>query len=197
LLSLYSDHRTWLHPISAGIKLLLLAVIGTALFAIQSLPVLIALAAATCALFMSLGVATAPARRLLASILVAALLIAAFHTWLGQPRQGATSVLRLLSAALLGICLTVTTRASDLLQVFETVLSPLQRFGVKTHAIALQVALMLRFAEHFFVQWKRLDDAYRVRTGKSGGLRLLAPLTIRMLVSARRVADALDLRSGL
>jgi biotin transport system permease protein len=55
---------------------------------------------------------------------------------------------------------------------------------------------MLRFTEHFFVLWKRLDDAHRLRTGRAGGLRLLAPLTIQMLISARRVADTLELRMG-
>jgi biotin transport system permease protein len=56
--------------------------------------------------------------------------------------------------------------------------------------------MMLRFTEHFFVVWKRLDDAHRVRTGKGGSLRLLAPLTIQMLQSAQRVADTLELRLG-
>jgi biotin transport system permease protein len=46
------------------------------------------------------------------------------------------------------------------------------------------------------VVWKRLDDAHRIRTGKAGGLRILAPLTIQMLVSARRAADTLELRLG-
>jgi biotin transport system permease protein len=35
-----------------------------------------------------------------------------------------------------------------------------------------------------------------MRTGKAGGLRLLAPLTIQMLLAARRVADTLELRLG-
>ena len=30
--SLYSEHRTWLHAVPAGLKLLMLALIGTALF---------------------------------------------------------------------------------------------------------------------------------------------------------------------
>jgi biotin transport system permease protein len=55
---------------------------------------------------------------------------------------------------------------------------------------------MLRFIEHFFAVWKRLDDSHRLRTGKGGGLRLLAPLTIQMLQTARRVADTLDVRLG-
>jgi biotin transport system permease protein len=68
--------------------------------------------------------------------------------------------------------------------------------GIKTERLALQLAMMLRFTEHFFVVWKRLDEAHRLRTGKSGGLRLLAPLTIQMLTSARRVADTLEMRMG-
>jgi biotin transport system permease protein len=46
------------------------------------------------------------------------------------------------------------------------------------------------------VVWKRLDDAHRLRTGKPGGLSMLAPLTIHMLTSARRVADTLEMRMG-
>ena len=72
----------------------------------------------------------------------------------------------------------------------------MQALGVKTRRLALLLAMMLRFTEHFFVLWKRLDDAHRVRTGKAGGLRLLAPLTIHMLVAARRLADTLQLRLG-
>jgi biotin transport system permease protein len=81
-----------------------------------------------------------------------------------------------------------------LLDVFERLLSPLRRLGVNTDQFALQLTLMLRFTEHFFVQWRRLDDAHRLRTGQSGGFKILAPLTIQMLLAARRVADALHLR---
>ena len=69
-------------------------------------------------------------------------------------------------------------------------------FGVPTERIALGLGLMLRFAENFYVQWQRLDDAYRARSGHGGGLRLLAPLTIRTLQTAERVADALAARLG-
>ena len=192
--SFYSDHRTWLHAVSAPLKLLLLAVFGTALYVLNSAVVLLACAALCLLLFASLGRATLPARKLLIMVVAAGLLITAFHAYLQQPLLGVVSALRLLSASLLGIALMLTTRSNDLLDVLESLLSPLNRFGVKSNALALQVALMLRFTEHFFIQWKRLDDAHRVRTGKSGGFKLLAPLTIRMLTSAQRVADALELR---
>lgn len=194
--SLYSPHRTWLHAVPAAVKLLLFAVLGTAQYFLQSQALLLASALLSCLLFASLGRAVYPARKLVLSVVLAGLLLLAFHTYMGQPELGVVSGLRLLSASLLGIALTLTTHSSELLTVFERLLQPLQRFGIRTERFALQLAMMLRFTEHFFVLWKRLDDAHRVRTGKGGGLRLLAPLTIQMLTAARRVADTLELRLG-
>jgi len=111
-----------------------------------------------------------------------------------QPRVGAVSVLRLLCTTLMGIALTLTTRYTDLLVVLEWLLAPLRLVGVQPERLSMQVALMLRFTEHFFVVWRRLDDAHRVRTGKAGGFKILAPLTLHMLIAARRVADTLHVR---
>ena len=194
--SLYSEHATWLHRVPAAIKLLFFAVLGPILFLLDGPTALATCALACCLLFASLGRATQPARKLVLSVLLAGLLIVAFHAWMRQPMLGVVSALRLLSASLLGIALTLTTRSRDLLSVFEVLLSPLQRVGIRTERLALQLAMMLRFTEHFFVLWKRLDDAHRVRTGKSGGFTILAPLTIKMLISARRAADTLELRLG-
>lgn len=194
--SLYSDRPTWLHRVPAAAKLAALAVAGTLVFAAASPAVLGGMALGVLLLLLSLGRATRPAWRLLASVAAAAALVAGFHAWLGQPWLGAASALRLVCAAMLGAMLTLTTRFDALLAVFEALLWPLQRLGVRTQGLALGLGLMLRFTEHFFVQWRRLDDAHRARTGRAGGLRLLAPLTIRMLVTARRVADALAARLG-
>jgi biotin transport system permease protein len=124
----------------------------------------------------------------------ASALIGLFHVYMQQPMVGAISVLRLISTTLMGIALTLTTRHTDLLAVFAWLLSPLRFLGVEPERLSLQVALMLRFTEHFFVLWRRLDDAHRLRTGKAGGFKILAPLTIQMLVAARRVADTLHVR---
>lgn len=195
--SLYSEHRTWLHAVPAAAKLLALALLGTGLFLTDRLAVLLPCAALCALLFLSLGAAMRPARRLVLAMLVAALLVAGFHAFMGQPVLGLTSALRLASTALLGVALTVTTRYTEVLHVLERLLAPLRRFGLRVDLLSLQLALMMRFIEHFFVQWRRLDDAHRARTGRPGGFRLLAPLTIQMLASARRVADALQARLNL
>lgn len=194
--SLYSEEITWLHRWSAGSKLLLLAVLGTLLF-LSSSPWVLAAATAGCALvWLSLGSATRIANRLLRAVIFTCLLVAGFHVFMQNYTLAAVSSLRLVSASILGIALTVTTRPSDLVEVLERVLQPLARLGISPERVALQLALMLRFTEHFFVQWKKLDDAHRLRTGKPGGLALIAPLTIHMLQASKRVADALWARLG-
>jgi biotin transport system permease protein len=194
--SLYSEHRTWLHAIGAGTKLAALVLLSTGIFWLSSAAWLGLACLLSVLLYLSLGRAMAQGWRLLKALLIAAALVLGFHALMQQPLVGVVSVLRMASATLLGIALTLTTRSSALQEVLERLLQPLQRWGLRSDRISLQLALMLRFIEHFFVVWQRLDDAYRLRTGKSGGLHLLAPLTIQMLQTARRVADTLDVRLG-
>lgn len=194
--SLYSELPTWLHRVHPGVKLLCIALCGSLLFTIQS-PIAMGLCAAVCAvLWISLGRATRIARKLMISVLIAATLVALFHCWMGNYALAAVSGLRLVCASSLGVMLTVTTHPSQLLHILECLLAPLAKVGFPAHRFALQLALMLRFIEHFFVQWQRLDEAHRLRTGKAGGFRILAPLSIQMLQTAQRVADALFARLG-
>jgi biotin transport system permease protein len=192
--SLYSDHPTWLHGIPAGVKLAFLALLGTGVFLTTELSVLMGSAACCMLMFASLGRATLRAKPLLMGLGFASVLIGVFHFYMQQPLVGAVSVLRLLCTTLMGIALTTTTRYTDLLGVLEWLLAPLRFVGVQPERLSLQVALMLRFTEHFFVVWRRLDDAHRLRTGKAGGFKILAPLTLHMLMAARRVADTLHVR---
>jgi biotin transport system permease protein len=192
--SLYSDHPTWLHGIPAGVKLAFLALLGTGVFFTHALSVLLGSAACCVLMFASLGKATARAKPLLMGLVVASVLMGVFHLYMQQPMVGAVSVLRLLCTTLMGVALTVTTRYTDLLGVLEWLLAPLRFLGIQPERLSLQVALMLRFTEHFFIVWRRLDDAHRLRTGKAGGFKILAPLTLHMLIAARRVADTLHVR---
>lgn len=194
--SLYSEYRTWLHGLRAGHKLSGLVLVGLALFIFQSLWILAAGAALCAGVLISLGPATQPARRLLWAVLIAAVLVAGFHVWMGTWQLGVASALRLFCASSLGVALTVSTRTSDIVAVLEWLLQPLRPLGVNPERLPLQLGLMLRFTEHFFIQWGKLDDAYRLRTGRSGGWRLVAPLAVHMLQTARRVADALFVRLG-
>lgn len=194
--SLYSAQSTWMHAVPAWVKLAVLSVCGTMLVLVERPVYLFAACAVVLLVFASLGTPAWRRVRMLGGVAIAGVLIVIFHWALGTTVQGVVSALRLASAATLALMLTLTTRFEDLLAVMEAVMRPLKRFGVPTERVALGLGLMLRFAENFYVQWQRLDDAHRARTGRGGGLRLLAPLTIRTLQTADRVADALAARLG-
>jgi biotin transport system permease protein len=196
VLSLYASRSTWLHRVAAAPKLAALCVLGTSLVLVRDPAWLLGGCALATALFASLGRPAWQAARRLRGVVILAVLIAAFHAWLGSPALGAASALRLVTGILLATMLTLTTRFDDLLDVLESVLQPLQRLGVPTQRLSLALALVLRFIDVFHGQWQRLDDAHRARTGRAGGFRLLAPLTLRTLQTADRVADALAARLG-
>lgn len=193
---LYLERRSWLHRVPAAAKLVALAVATPVLFSVSDPRGLLPLAAGCIGVYLSLGRVGPAGRRPIVASLAAGLLLCAFHAWLGQPWLGAASALRLLAATSLGTSLTLSTRFNELLDVFERVLRPLQRLGVAPGRLALMLALMVRFTEHFFVQWQALDEAHRLRTGRAGGLKILPPLCIQMLQAADRVADTLQLRLG-
>ncbi len=190
----YSEQRTWLHALSAGLKLFVLLCLGVAMYASKQWLTLGTLSALCVLVYASLGRIGWRAHRLLWPLLVACLLVVGFHAYLQQIDLGLISASRMLSITLMGVAFTLTTQPSDMLHTLEWALRPLDKLGFHSQRIALQLALMLRFIEHFFMLWRQLDDAHKIRTGKPGGLRLLAPLTLHMLQTARRVADALALR---
>lgn len=198
--SLYSEHGSWLHRVRAGAKLASLALVTTTLMLVQAWPSLLAAALLAMLCLLSLRRAARASLPVLRPVAIGCLLVLGLHTLLGQPMLGITSGLRLWAMAVAGVMLTITTRPSDLLAVLEWLLRPLQpittRMGLQTGQLALMLALMLRFTEHFFLLWQRMADAHRVRTGRGAHWRLLAPFAVQVLRSARQVADALKVRTG-
>ncbi|MDP4302616.1 energy-coupling factor transporter transmembrane component T [Leptothrix discophora] len=196
MLSLYADTPSWLHRVPAGLKLAALAGGGLALALTTDALALAVAAVAALGLLASLGPAGRGARRPMTVTLVVAALLVGLHALLGTVPLGLVAALRLVCTTALGLALTLTTRPADLVEVIERLLQPLRHLGLDPSRFALHLALMLRYTEHFFARWQQLDEAHRLRTGRPGGLRLLAPLTLQMLLAARRVADTLHVRLG-
>lgn len=194
--SLYIEQKTWLHGVGASKKLFVLAACGMTLTFVNS-PVLLACAfSAALLVLLSLGKVALHSLGMLRSLLIACGLIVVLHWLLGSMGQGTESAARLATAGSLALALTLTTRFEALLSVLEKVLGPLRVVGLPVERIALGLGLQLRFVEDFYLQWQRLNEAHRVRTGRAGGLRLIAPLVIRVLSTSERVADALIARLG-
>jgi len=203
MLSLYLSQATWLHRIPAGWKLVSLAIASIALLPTQSAAMLMVATVLGIAGFLSLG---GPGRRRLVNLLRTAGLLAAliglfqFVVVVGElgPRDALLaamiSALRLLSLVLLADLISVTTPLGKMLNVMGKLLGPLKLLGVGTDRLALVVGLMVRSASLLRQHFQTMADAYRARIGKSGGIRVIAPLVRQAVNANQAMADTLASR---
>lgn len=196
MISLTLATRTWAHGIAAGWKLLALALISLAVTPFDSVALMAALLVAVLGLYVSLGreaIGQIDRLRPLAPLLV---ILIGLHWWSGSLAAGIAMALRLLAMILLANAVTMTTRMDDMMDAVEPLLRPLGWFGVSPRAVALAVAMMLRFVPLVFALWEALGESWRARTGRRPGWRLLAPFCIQVLRLSHHTSEALAARGG-
>lgn len=196
MISLYLPERTWLHAVPAGWKLLALALISLVAAPLNSLQVMAGLLLAALVLYASLGKAALKQIALLRPLWPLFLILLAFHWWNGDITAGLVVLARILAMVLLANAVTMTTRMDAMMDAVEPLLAPLRLFGGSPRAVALAVAMMIRFVPLLFALWEALNDSWRARTGKRGGWRLLAPFCIQTLRLSHHTAEALAARGG-
>ncbi|HZX88753.1 MAG TPA: energy-coupling factor transporter transmembrane protein EcfT [Reyranella sp.] len=196
MISLYLPERTWLHTIPAGWKLIALALISLIITPFDNLPVMAALVVAVLALYASLGRAALAQIALLRPMWPLFAILLALHWWNGDVWLGLIVSLRILAMILLANAVTMTTRMDAMMDAIEPALAPLGWIGLSPRAVALAVAMMIRFVPLLFALWEALNEAYRARTGKRGGWRLLSAFCIQTLRLSHHTAEALAARGG-
>ncbi|MEU0541215.1 energy-coupling factor transporter transmembrane protein EcfT [Nocardia sp. NPDC005978] len=193
MLSLFHDARTPVHAVPAGAKLLVLAVAGTGLFFVRSIPWLSVALAVTLGLYALARIPWAStARQALSAAPVLALIMLA--QWLFVDGHSAALVgLRLLTLILLANLVTLTTRTSAIIETIERLLGPLRPLGVRPERVGLLVAMTIRFIPVIREQAELVRSAQRAR-GIERSTVFLIPLLIRTLRMADQVGEALDAR---
>lgn len=193
-LGLYLHRDSPLHVLPAGAKMLGLLAAGTGLLLSSSLPVLGAALAVTLGLYVLARLRpreVAPVLRLSAFVLVPLLLVHALLSGWGSALE---AVLRLAVLLLLATLVSLTTRASDMLEAMERALRPLARFGVNPARLGLLLSLTLRFIP-LLAEWLReIQEAQRVRGLESNPIAVLVPLLVKTLRTADTLAEAIDAR---
>jgi biotin transport system permease protein len=197
MISLYLPERSWLHAIPAGWKLLALALISLAIAPFENLPVMAVLMAGTLALYATLGRPAWRQAGMLRPMWPLLLMLFAFHLWRGDVALGLAMVLRLVAMVMLANAVTMTTRMDAMMDALEPLLRPLALVGIPPRAIALAIAMVIRFVPLLFALWQALGESYRARTGRRGGWRLLAPFCIQTLRMSHHTAEALTARGGV
>ena len=197
MLTLTSPVETWAHPLPAGLKLAAIAVVTTGLFALKTpLPLAIA-CVATATLYASGGrLFELTGLRLLWPLWPFVLIVGLWHLWTRDVSGGATIVLRMIAAVALANFVTMTTRLSDMLAVFQWLARPLAVFGLSPRRLGLAVALTIRFIPVMLDRLSQITQSWSARSPRRPRWRVLVPATLAALDDADRVAEALRARGG-
>jgi biotin transport system permease protein len=197
MLTLTSPVEIWAHRLSAGLKLAALALATTTLFALASPLAMTAALLLAAALYSSGGRAfAATGLHLLRPLWPFVLIVALWHVWIGDVAGGAVIVLRMVTAVALANFVTMTTRLSDMITVFQTLARPLAALGLSPRRLALAVALTIRFIPVMLDRLAQITDSWRARSPRRPRWRVLVPATLAALDDADRVAEALRARGG-
>jgi biotin transport system permease protein len=198
MLCLTSPARTRWHAVPAGWKLAGLAVFSTLIFPEDRIGVLALATAGVALLYLAEGRRFARAGlRQLRALLPFLLVIVVYHAATGTIPAGAVVALRLLSAVAAANLVTMTTRLEDMMAVVEAALRPLQRLGLNVGALAVAVALVVRFTPALAEKVGRLIEAWRGRSARRAGWRIVPPFLLLALDDAEHVAEAIRARGGI
>ncbi|MCU0900236.1 MAG: energy-coupling factor transporter transmembrane protein EcfT [Cypionkella sp.] len=196
MLTLTSPVETALHRLRAGPKLAVLAGFTFALFWISA-PLWLGFAlVAVGGLYLRGGVqffrhGVAMLRPLWPFVAVVGL----WHLWTEDLAAGGVIVLRMLAAVAAANLVTMTTRLSDMIAVLERLARPLAPV-LPPRRLALAIALVIRFIPVLTERMAHLAQAWRARSGRRPGWRLIAPAALAALDDAEQVANALRARGG-
>lgn len=196
MLTLTSPVDTPLHRLPAGAKLAALAAFSTALFLTKSLILLAVALGLVASLHLTGGrVLAAHALRMLRPLWPFVLVIALWHGWMGAMSEGLVILLRMVTLVAAANLVTMTTRLSDMITVLESLARPLSPV-LPPRRLALALALVIRFVPVLSERMGLLAQAFRARSHRRPGWRLVAPAALAALDDAENVADALRARGG-
>lgn len=197
MLTLTSSVEIWAHRFPAGAKLLALAGVTVGLFQLVT-PLALAAAALAVGVLLASGgrVFLHESLAMLRPLWPFVLIVALWHLFTRDLSGGAVVILRMGSAVAAANFVTMTTRLSDMLAVIERLLAPLRHLGLKPRPLALALALVVRFIPVMLTRIEAITLAFRARSPRRAGWRILMPATLAALDDAERVADALRARGG-
>ena len=198
MISLTSPIETRAHHLSAGFKLGVLCLTTCGLFFIHNLWFHSLFLLGVMTLYVWLGKNFFMAGwRHLKVLWLFVVVVAIWHVWMHTWVLGATILIRLVATVALANWVTMTTRLSDMIDVVCFLVQPLARLGWNTRALELSIALVIRMTPVLVLKGQGLAFAWRARSTKRLGWRVILPFTVLALDDADYVAEALRARGGI
>lgn len=197
MISLTSPVKTRAQDWPAGLKLGALCLGSTALFLTDNLALHLAALVLVTALYALPGrVFLRAGLRNLRMVLPFAVLVLVWHVLTGDLRMGVLIVLRMVVLVALANLVTMTTALSEMTDLIHRLTTPLRRLGLPTHLLETAIPLVIRFTPVLVARAETLAEAWRARSRRRPGWRLIFPLTLYALDDADQVGEALRARGG-
>lgn len=198
MLTLTSPLETRLHRLPAGAKLGALALFGAGLFLIRSPTAGGVTLACVAVLYLVAGgwPLLVHGLRLLRPLWPFVAVVLVWHLWTDELRAGAIILLRMLAAVAAANLVTMTTRLSDMLVVFETLCRPFAAL-IPPRRLALAFAMVIRFVPRMAESMAMIRMGWSARSARRPGPQILVPVVLAALDDADRAAEALRARGGV
>jgi biotin transport system permease protein len=194
VIGLYRPGDSPLHRLPAGAKLLVLAV-GALVLAVVRSPLAVAIGAVVVVGGYLLGnLPAAEPLRQVWPLRWVVLVLVPFQWWTGGWRPAVVVVGTMLVLVAAAGLVTLTTRTSALLDLFERLSAPLRRLGVDPSRMSLLLALTIRAVPVLVATLGEVRDARRARGLERSPRALLVPVVVRTLRHADRLGEALVAR---
>lgn len=198
MLTLAIPGPSWAHGIGAGPKLTVLAVTMVVVLQIANLPLLVLALVLMAGLYATLGQrAWRPALAGLRPLIWLVVAVVAIHAVFANVLTGLAMAARILLMVGLANFVTLTTSMAEMIAVVTRVAAPLRHVGLNPRALGLGMALFLRYIPVLRARAAALRDAWRARSARRPGVRIVVPLVLSALDDADHLADALRARGGI
>ncbi|WP_236199579.1 CbiQ family ECF transporter T component [Pseudomonas pseudonitroreducens] len=194
MMGLFKPGSSWLHRLTPGWKFLGLLGLSAGLSLTTFLSAQLAWLALFLALYLQAGLGLRPAFAALRALAPFVVLIMLVQVFTQDWQAGARLSLTMYNAILLAGLLTLTTRVSSMLELFERLLRPFGRFGVDTWKVSLVLALTIRLIPSVSRAIDTSRDACKARGYARPGVRIVLPVLVRLIRESEAVGDAIAAR---
>lgn len=194
LVGTFVPGHSLLHRLPVGAKLLGLAVISIAIVAVRSMPAALVFLGVALSLAAIARVRLGALTRALRTVLVMALVFAAFQWWITGPEKAVETVVDLVTLALVAVVVSTTTAVNAMLDAIVRWLTPLRRVGVDPDRVALTFTLAIQALPGTLALALETRDAARARGLSKHPRAYLTPFVIRVVARAEETGDALRAR---
>lgn len=189
---------SWAHNSRVGFKLATLSLISILIFFITNWILLLFCLIGIVFLYYSVSFnALRKGMNLLHPIVLVIGLIWIFHILRGEYLSGIIICLRLVVLVALANFVTLTSKLSDMMELFLWILNPLKLIGIKTAPIALALGMVIRFTPVLIERAKQLSQSWRARGLRYTNWRIIIPIFITVIDDADRVSEAIRARGGV